>query len=130
MAKCFWSILGAACLLVGLVLTNPAFAKDWSSSPYHNWYNEQKLTPETKERLGVGWNSCCLDADRFDTRFRIVDDGSKYGSETYEYLKDGQWLRMPPDIVQHKPTPDGQPILFLRASNAEPLCFIIDQAGR
>lgn len=93
------------------------------------WYKQQELTPQTQRRLGVGYKSCCDAGDHFRTRFRFVEDGSRYGTETYEYLKDGAWKLIPADIVQHKPTPDGRPVLFINKNDGRELCFIIDKEG-
>ncbi len=87
------------------------------------------MTPEARSRLNTGFKSCCDVGDVFPTRFRIVEDGSKYGTETYEYWRNDAWNEVPADIIQRKPTPDGRPILFLRRVTAEPLCFIIDKEG-
>ena len=92
------------------------------------WFRDQKLTPETMRRLHTSVASCCDAGDVFPTRFRVVEDGSKYGTETYEYLTaEGKWKAVHPDIVQRKPTPDGQPVLFIYAGRE--VCLIVDAGG-
>ncbi len=115
---------------LNLVLA-PAAARD------SGWYSSQHLSPETQSRLGVTWTSCCDGGDVFKTRFRSVEnDGSMWGKEHYQYLKSGEWLDIPPDIIRHEKTPDGQPTLFLYSYDynpdipfGTPLCFIIDEGG-
>lgn len=103
--------------------------------PGPNWYERQTLTPQTQKRLHVQWKSCCEHGDVFRTRFRIKEDGSKYGVEAYQYWKDGRWNDIPPDIVQHEPTPNHEPILFLYPYHNDvmpfgtPVCFKIDEPG-
>jgi hypothetical protein len=97
--------------------------------PHAAWYKSQRMNGKTKERLGVSYQSCCDVGDVFPTRFRMVNDGSRYGTETYEYLKDGRWFVVPPDIIQRKKTPDGRPVLFLNHSTGVEYCFIIDEEG-
>lgn len=92
------------------------------------WYDDQYMTPAAIKRLNPSWDgSCCKNADVYRTRFRIKQDGSRYGSDQWQYYKDGAWHDIPPDIVQHKPTPNRAPVLFI--SNEVPLCFIIDKPG-
>jgi hypothetical protein len=72
------------------------------------------------EALSYGWRR-----RRVQHRFRLVEDGSKYGTETHEYLKDGRWRIVPPDIVQRKKTPDGRPVLFISRHTSQELCLIV-----
>ena len=102
----------------------------WSNDPKRQqWFKSQTINPVAKDRLKIGYESCCDYGDVFRTRFRLVDDGSKYGAETYEYEKDGKWKVIPADIIQRKPTPDGQPVLFIQKSSGREVCFIIDREG-
>lgn len=98
------------------------------SSPRGQWFKAQEMTPAARERLSTPWKSCCDQGDVYHTRFRLMEDGSKYGAETYEYMKDGRWHLIPADIIQVKPTPDGRPVLFVDSSGRE-VCFIIDREG-
>lgn len=97
--------------------------------PHAQWFKSQKMNPATKERLGVSYQSCCDAGDHFPTRFRILNDGSQYGTEVYQYLVDGKWKNIPPDIVQRGPTPDGRPVLFRSPHSGTEYCFIIDEPG-
>lgn len=101
-----------------------------------SWYEQQEMTPGAQQRLAAWFKSCCDGGDTFKTRFRSVEnDGSEWGKEHYQYLKGGEWLDIPPDIVHHGKTPDGQPVLFLYSYDnspipyGTPICFIIDGAG-
>ena len=58
-----------------------------------------------------------------------MDDGSRYGAETYEYWRNGKWMLVPPDIIQRKPTPDGRPVLFINKITGEEYCLILDSEG-
>lgn len=116
-------------LVLALVGTVGAADAHDGHEPHAAWFRSQTMNPATTERLGVHYKSCCDGGDHFKTRFRLVEDGSKYGTETYEYWKDGQWRPIPVDIVQHKPTPDGQPVLFIERHSGQELCFIIDREG-
>lgn len=111
-------------------LFEPARAHD----PWHvdaDWYSSQTINEAARKRLGVSFKSCCDAGDHYQTRFKLVEDGSKFGAETYEYWHrgEGRWRLIPPDIVQRKKTPDGQPVLFVRKATGEELCFIIDDEG-
>lgn len=99
------------------------------NDPNLAWYRSQEMTPESRARLGVAWKSCCDEADHFKTRFRLLEDGTKYGTETYQYLRDGKWKTVPADIIQRKKTPDGTPVLFINKHDGRELCFIIDEEG-
>lgn len=98
--------------------------------PHAQWFKSQRMNPETKKRLGVDYQSCCDAGDHFPTRFRLVEDGTRYGAETYEYMwRDGTWKRVPQDIIQRKKTPDGRPVLFLNKITGQEYCLIIDEEG-
>ena len=97
--------------------------------PDAGWYQAQKMNPRAQARLGV-FHSFCRDAgDLVRTRFRLAEDGSKDPAKTYEYWKNGEWRVIPADVIQHKPTPDGQPVLFISRHDGRELCFIIDRKG-
>jgi hypothetical protein len=126
----FW--LSLAVLSVGLAACldglSTARAHD-DNHPHVHWYRSQTINPAARVRLNVGYTSCCDEADHYETRFRMVEDGSRYGEESYEYLKDDAWKLVPPDIIQRKPTPDGRPVLFINRRDGRELCFIIDREG-
>lgn len=98
-------------------------------APNADWYKSQQMTPETRSRLQVQYWSCCDHADVVEAKFRLIEDGSKYGLESYEFLERGVWQPIPPDLIQRKPTPDGKPVLFRNRHDGKLLCFIIDQEG-
>lgn len=106
---------------------NPKYAQ--ATAEVQQWYKDQQINTHALPRLLVPFKSCCDNGDRFVTRFRILNEGSKYGADTYEYWKDGEWKVISPDIIQHKPTPDGQPVLFIHKDSGKELCFIIDKEG-
>lgn len=112
----------------------PVFGKDksqWADADpaRREWFRRQTMTPDACNRVQVGNCSCCDHGDVFKTRFRLAENGSKYGVETYEYWKDDKWKLIPPDIVKHDKTPDGRPVLFINHRNGQELCFIIDEEG-
>lgn len=118
----------AWCFVVALALSLVlAFLKGaWAQE---NWYHAQEINPEARARLQTSYKSCCGAGDVFRTRFRLINDGSKFGVETYEYLQDGAWKVVPLDIIKRAKTPDGQPVLFLLENKTVPVCFIIDEEG-
>src|SRR5262245_50467898 len=116
-------------LLLLVLACIPAAAHE-EHDPSAAWYKSQTINDAARQKMGIySYASCCDAGDHFHSRFRLVDDGSKYGDETYEYWKDGRWFVIPPDIVQHKPTPDGRPVLFVNKNDGRELCFIIDREG-
>jgi hypothetical protein len=86
----------AAALVLGFGLTICVGLYKAHDDP---WYKAQRINPAAHERLNI-WNltSCCDKGDHFDTRFRLVEDGSKYGAETYEYWTGSAWKIIPADI--------------------------------
>jgi hypothetical protein len=61
--------------------------------------------------------------------FALIEDGSKYGHDTWWYLKDRVWKQVPDDVIhwgQH--APDGQAKLFIHWSGQE-LCFYPPEEG-
>jgi len=95
-----------------------------------NWYKEQKMTDETWKRLGSpSWKSCCDGGDVFKTQFRVIEDGSKYGHDTWWYLKEGVWKQVPDDVIHWgEHAPSGQATLFIRWTGQE-LCFYPPEEG-
>jgi hypothetical protein len=92
---------------------------------HHEWFNKQEMNPATRERLGVPWKSCCDNGDVFKTRFRVGGDRS----DQWQYLKDGEWKIIPPDIIKESDTPDHTPVLFIHKHTGEELCFFVPQGG-
>ena len=95
-----------------------------------NWYKEQKMTDETWKRLGSpSWKSCCDGGDVFKTQFRVIEDGSKYGHDTWWYLKEGVWKQVPDDVIHWgEHAPSRQATLFIRWTGQE-LCFYPPEEG-
>lgn len=126
-----WALAAMAAVAVlgwSVAFTTLANAHD-PSQPHSEWYKNQKINPEARPRLNVPFTSCCDESDHFKTRFRVLNDGSKYGTETYEYLAGEKWKVISPDIIKRAPTPDGQPVLFIHKTTGKELCFIIDEGG-
>lgn len=132
-----WALLGLLAFGLVYALNWPAWAQEnphkdrsqWANSPHKKWYDSQEMNPAARERLSVPFKSCCDNGDVFHTRFRVVEDGSRYGTETYEYEREGRWKLVPADIIQRKKTPNGQPVLFIHKATGNELCFIIDEPG-
>jgi len=76
-----------------------------------DWYKAQEMNPATWERVGSpSWKSCCEKGDVFHTQFRVINNGTKYGEDTWWYEKDGKWKQVPPDTIQWgQHAPNGQP---------------------
>lgn len=131
-----WACVGLTAIVLAYMMLfmrggfaewKPEYAQ--ASPQVQEWYKNQKINPEARARLNVGWTSCCDESDHFKTRFRMLSDGSKYGVETYEYLAGDTWKVISPDIIKRAPTPDGQPVLFIHKTTGKELCFIIDEGG-
>jgi len=95
------------------------------SMPNHEWFNAQEMNPAARQRLGVPWKSCCDNGDVFKTRFRVAEDHS----DQWQYLKDGQWRTIPPDIIKEEDTPDHLPVLFINRRTGDELCFFVPKGG-
>jgi hypothetical protein len=110
----------------GIFLCSPGLvvAHD-ASMPHHEWFNKQEMNPAARERIGVPWKTCCDNGDVFKTRFRVAADRS----DQWEYLKDGEWKIIPPDIVKNEDTPDREPVLFINKNNGMELCFFVPHGG-
>lgn len=88
-----------------------------------DWYRNAQLTEAAQKRFG--FKSCCAHSDVVKTEFR-VDKAS--GSDEWYWLSDGQWSRIPGDIIHWgESTPDLQPTLF--ALGNLPTCFFPGQGG-
>jgi hypothetical protein len=95
------------------------------SMAHHEWFNAQEMTAAARQRLGVPWKSCCDNGDVFKTRFRVGEDRS----DQWQYLKDGEWKTIPPDIIKEGDTPDHTPVLFINKYTGMELCFFVPQGG-
>jgi hypothetical protein len=94
------------------------------------WFESQTINPDAMVRMGIENPSCCDAGDVYRTRFRIVEDGSKYGAERWQYLdKFGVWKTIPPDIIKDEPSIDAEPILFINKYSGQELCFFIGRGG-
>ena len=113
-----------ALLLAFLCVPLAAQAHDLTMQ-HADWFNNQEMNPAARDRLGVPWKSCCDNGDVFKTRFRVADDNS----DQWQYLKDGQWKVIPPDIIKEGDTPDHVPVLFINRSNGMELCFFVPKGG-
>jgi len=125
------------CAVLAFVMPLASVQARWKSTyataapAIQAWFQEQRLSDETQKRLGVNFSSCCDAGDVYPTRFRVVQDGSKYGRDEWQYEKDGKWLSIPSDIIQRTETPTGEPVLFLypyagdgnRLTEGTPVCF-------
>ncbi|MCK1516135.1 hypothetical protein IVB22_27055 [Bradyrhizobium sp. 190] len=107
-----------------LLLSIRADAHD-SSMPHHEWFNKQEMNPAAQRRLGLPYKSCCNNGDVFKTRFRVGEDRS----DQWQYLNDGEWKIIPPDIIRESDTPDRTPVLFINKSTGQELCFFVPQGG-
>jgi hypothetical protein len=73
----------------------------------------------------------CEKGDVFHTQFRVINNGTKYGEDTWWYEKDGKWKQVPPDTIhwgQH--APNGQPTLFIYQTTGQELCFYPGRDGQ
>jgi hypothetical protein len=93
--------------------------------PHHEWFNKQEMNPAVRKRLGLFYKSCCDNGDVFQTRFRVGEDHS----DQWQYLKDGQWKLIPPDIIKDEDTPDHLPVLFINKQTGVELCFFVPRGG-
>src|SRR5439155_24877339 len=87
---------GRVLTMFGILLVSFGADAHDPSMPHHQWFNAQEMNPAARERLGVPWKSCCDNGDVFKTRFRVGEDRS----DQWQYLKDGQWKVIPPDIIK------------------------------
>ena len=113
-----------AILALFLITWKPEYAQN--PPEVQDWYKSRILTPETKARLGVPWNSCCDHSDVVRTQFRA---NKSDGKDEWWYVDptDHQWKLMPDDIIQEgDPSPDNQPTLFMVGSI--PTCFFSPNA--
>jgi hypothetical protein len=119
-------IFALALLLVVTPASSEWKAEYANSSPERQqWFQSQRLSPETQKRLNVPFKSCCDHGDVFKTRFRVGNDGG----DQWEYLDGDNWKTIPPDIIHEEPSLDNTPILFKDRMNGQELCFFKPQGG-
>ena len=116
---------GRVLTMFGLLLVSFRTDAHDASMPHHEWFNAQEMNPAARQRLGVPWKSCCDNGDVFKTRFRVAEDRS----DQWQYLKDGQWRAIPPDIIKEEDTPDHLPVLFINKHTGAELCFFVPKGG-
>jgi hypothetical protein len=118
----FWSTPAS----VGYFLLGYRSAKAHDANhPRAEWYNKQEINPIARQRMGIGFKSCCEHADVYKTRFRVAKDNS----DQWEYLRDGKWKVIPPDIIKDEDTPDREPVLFINKHDGVELCFFVPRGG-
>jgi hypothetical protein len=126
-------------MLFGLALVFPCIVaaqeavKDrsqWADPDRKRWFESQMMNDATRQRLGVHYRSCCDAGDVVkNLRWRLMDDGTKYGSERWQYLDNGTWKTIHPDIIQNTPSIDEEPILFRNKNDGRELCFLPPKGG-
>jgi len=135
-------ILEAICALaciIGMILVimaaknaHAVYKPEYAQLPQvvQDWYKNQKMTPAAQARMKKGWTSCCEHGDVYKTQFRALDDGTKYGRESWWYQKkDGTWKQIPDDVIHwDEPAPDYQATLFIYGATGEELCFYPPQS--
>lgn len=90
------------------------------------WFESLEIPDAARQRLSVPYKSCCDRGDVFKTRFRVRPGGD----DGWDYLEtNGEWKAIPPDIILETPSLDGQPRLFKRLIDGEPLCFVKPNGG-
>lgn len=116
-------------LCIATLAFSPALAADedrWANSSKKQWFESLEIPDAARQRMGIGYKSCCDRGDVFKTRFRV----GVSGQDAWEYLEeDGQWKAVPADIVLDQPGLDGEPRLFKRIATGEPLCFVKPNGG-
>ena len=118
-------VLARVLATFGILLVSFRIDAHDASMPHHEWFNAQEMNPAARQRLGVPWKSCCDNGDVFKTRFRVAEDRS----DQWQYLKDGQWRTVPPDIIKEEDTPDHLPVLFINKHTGTELCFFVPKGG-
>lgn len=125
----------ALLLLQFLSSASAHWKPEYASNPpqWQEWYETRQLTDATRQRLGVGFRSCCKHSDVVRTQFR-VDRTS--GRDEWWWLDGKTWKRLPEDVVQQGDfAPDGQPTLFVYQDGGAnpppgtPLCFFPGPGG-
>jgi hypothetical protein len=124
----FYAVTLLAVSVISHALNRHALARDfgqYANVPHEirDWYANAELTDAAKLRLH--WEKCCEHADVVKTRFRV---NKSNGDDEWYWLREGQWKRIPPDIIHWGVSaPGGEPVLFVY-SNVE-TCFFPGQGG-
>jgi hypothetical protein len=128
---CIGALLAAALPLCFVVSLSAKDRSQWAdaSPERRKWFESQEMNPAARARLGVTYKSCCDNGDVFRTRFRVVDDGTRYGAEQWQYLDGEVWKTIPHDIIKDEPSLDNQPILFRNRWTGSELCFFRPNGG-
>jgi hypothetical protein len=118
-------------LLLGVVLAVGIAQRVEAQDARKQWFESQTLNEATRQRLGVQYKSCCDGGDVYRTQFRVVDDGTKHGAETwfYQHKQTGEWRPIHPDIIKDEASIDEEPILFINKYDGKELCFFPPKGG-
>ena len=88
-----------------------------------DWYTQAQLTESAQKRFP--YKRCCDHADVIKTQFRVNKDS---GEDEWYYFVDGDWKRIPPDVIHWGETaPDKQPTLFVYQGHET--CFYPGDGG-
>jgi hypothetical protein len=117
-----------AIVVIFLCWAGGAYARwksEYANAPQavQNWYQSRKLTEAARKRFA--FDSCCDGSDKVNTQFKA---NSFNGDDEWYYLKDGQWVEVPKDIIwwdKHSPT--GEAVMF--ALEGKPTCFFPPEGG-
>ena len=115
--------------LAALLLLSSAAHATWkpeyaqASPEVQAWYRNAELTPAARERLH--YQKCCDHADVVRTQFHV---NKTDGGDEWFYQSEGQWKRIPPDVIHvGESAPGGQPTLFVYAGTET--CFFPGDGG-
>ena len=88
-----------------------------------DWYRNAELTLSAQQRFP--YKKCCEQADVIQTQFRV---NKTSGDDEWFYFTDGDWKRIPPDIIHWGETaPSRQPTLFVY--QGKETCFFPGEEG-
>lgn len=102
-----------------VLAANATWKPEYAELPQsvRDWYPHAQLTPSAHKRLDYTY--CCNHADVVKTQFRV---DRALGEDQWYWLKDGNWERVPDDIIHWgESAPDGQATLFVYNNTA--MCF-------
>ena len=83
---------------------------EYASAPkeVQDWYANAQLTEPAQKRMAFVY--CCKSSEVVHTKFKV---NRRDGTDEWFYLKDGNYERIPPDIIHWgESAPGGQPTLF------------------
>jgi hypothetical protein len=124
----FYAVSVLGILVVPHVIGRDALARDFGQyvnvpQEIREWYRNAELTPAAQQRLQ--WKKCCDHADVVKTQFRV---NKSTGGDEWYWLHDGQWKRIPSDIIHWGVSaPGGEPVLFVY--NSVETCFFPGEEG-